>query len=244
MDIKFFCINLENRLDRWENCQKQFEEQNIYVTRWNATPLPDNRRFGAWLSHREIIEKAKIHDWNCVGVFEDDIKFLTKNFAEECENALEQLRNVDWHILYFGGLIWTWWSLQKKNSLKNLLQVNNFFEAHAVIYNKTFFDIYLDKHPSKYSSQVHELYLDNKYSAFDQWFAGSVQSKYPCYITNKILVGQQDDFSNIENKIVARLGKSIYRFYIYKYLWTRISTFLEINWSRIKKFLKNVKNVR
>ena len=239
--VNFFCINLATRTDRWLDCKKQFKKQNITVTRWNATPLPENRRFGAWLSHREIIEMAKIRGWDYVGVFEDDVKFLTKNFKDEYNNALEELKNEDWYILYFGWLIWTWWSLQKKKSLKNLLKVNNLYEAHAVIYNRAFFDIYLKKHPSQYNSKIPENYLDDKFSAFDQWFARVVQSNYPCYITNKILVGQQNDFSNIENQVVTRFEKSIYRFYTYKYLWTTISTYLELFLSKVKRNIKKIK---
>ena len=45
---------------------------------------------------------AKIRGWDYVGVFEDDVKFLTKNFKDEYNNALEELKNEDWYILYFG----------------------------------------------------------------------------------------------------------------------------------------------
>lgn len=236
--INFFCINLEHRNDRWSYCKKIFATQNLHVTRWNATPLPENRRFWAWLSHREIIELAKKKNMDYVGVFEDDIEFLVDDFKYQCEQAILSLKNCNWYILYFGGLIWTWGELQKHHTWSKLLQVKGLFEAHAVVYHKNFYDIYLKKHPSEYSSEIYEYYLDNKYTAFDQWYAGVVQFEYPCYITNKILVTQRDDFSSIENKNVIRYKKSIYRFYVYKYMWSRIATFLDKCWSKMSRILR------
>ncbi len=72
------------------------------------------------------------------------------------------------------------------------------FEAHAVIYNEKFYDLYLEKHPCKYHKDTPEKYLDNSFTAFDQWYANYIQKKYPCYVTKKILVSQKDDFSDIE----------------------------------------------
>lgn len=238
--INFFCINLETRTDRWFRCEESFKQQNIEVTRWNATPLPENRRFGAWLSHREIIELAKRNSWEYVWVFEDDIKFLTSHFIDQCDSAIQSLQDHDWYILYFGGFIWTWWVAKREKGIRNLLRVQKLFEAHAVIYHKSFYDIYLKKHPSSYSPEIPEYYLDGKYTAFDQWFADVVQFKYPCYITEKILVSQYDDFSSIENKKVMRYKSSLLRFYAYKILWSKITTWLDSFWSKIKKIPKRL----
>lgn len=241
--INFFCINLDIRTDRWINCQKQFIQQWIEkVERWSAKPLPENRRFWAWLSHREIIEYAKSKNWEYVWVFEDDINFVNKKFLIKATRALGELKKKEWYMLYFWGSLGRNAKLVKENWTSEVLRVEKNFEAHAVIYHKRFFDIYLQKHPSEYSVGIGEYYLDNKYRAFDEWYADVVQKDYPCYITNKILVTQRNDFSNIENKFVSRYKKSIYRFWLYKYLWTKIGTYLDKSGAQIKNYFKNGKN--
>lgn len=229
--VNFFCINLQDRADRWADCKKQFEKQKINVTRWNATPLPENRRFWAWLSHREIIEHAKINNWDYVAVFEDDIKFLVDNFYERCEEALKELNDRDWYILYFWGSFWKWGSLKKEKELNKTLRVKNLHEGHSIVYSKNFYDIYLAKHPSSYSKEIWKYYIDDKYTAFDQWYANYVQIKYPCYITKTMLVSQKDDFSSIENRQVWRASRSVVIFYLYKYHF----------WYLVEKWWKYIK---
>lgn len=229
--INFFCINLQSRHDRWQECKKQFLSQGLQVHRWDAKPRPENRRFGAWLSHREIIEHAKKNNWEYVAVFEDDIKFLVPNFPQECAKAIHELKIVDWYILYFGGQLWKWWSLKTKESLNNVFLVKKLFEAHAVIYNSKFYDLYLNKHPAEYNSNIWKYYIDDTYQSFDEWYAGYVQEKYPCYITRKMLVAQRDDYSDIENKNVWRKSRAQIIFIMYKYhFWWLV----EIWWKYIR----------
>ena len=236
--IKFFCINLDINTDRWHNCQKQFIKQWIEVERWSAKPLPENRRFWAWLSHREIIEYAKNQDWDHVCVFEDDIHFTTKEFLIQVQKALFELKDKEWYILYFGGCIRRNGQLYKETWFKHVLRVKRCVEAHAIIYHRRFFDIYLDKHPNKYTPEIKEYYLDNKYRAFDEWLADIVQYEYPCYISNKILAVQKDGFSFIEDKLVSRNKISQYRFFAYKYFWAKVVKYLDTYLGRIKRYLE------
>lgn len=235
--INFFCINLDSQCERWAGCQRQFTEQWIHVERWSAKPLPENRRFGAWLSHREIIEHAKKQNWDYVCVFEDDIHFVTKKFLIHAQNAISELINKEWYILYFWGCIRKNGQLYKEKWLKHVLRIKRCVEAHAVIYHRRFFDIYLKKHPDKYSSKIDEYYLDNQFNAFDLWFADVAQYNWPCYITNKMLVVQKDGFSVIENRLVSRNKISQYRFLAYKYLWAKIVKYLDICLRPIKNLL-------
>lgn len=235
--INFFCINLDKETGRWQNCQKQFAEQGIKVKKWTAKPLPENRRFGAWLSHREIIEYAKNKNWDYVCVFEDDIHFITKEFLLHAKNAISELISKEWYILYFGGCMRRDGELYKEKWLRHVMRVKRCVEAHAIVYHRRFFEIYLKKHPDKYTSKIQEYYLDNKYRTFDVWLADVVQYAYPCYITNKLLVVQKDGFSVIENRLVSRNRISQYRFFVYKYFWGKIVKFLDICLRPIKKWL-------
>ena len=177
-EINFFCINLPTREDRWVNCKKQFTEQGISVTRWNATSLPQNRRFWAWLSHREIIEYAKKNNWAHVWVFEDDVVFMKDKFPSFVVKSLESLRDKKWYILYFWWLVCRNGKLSKEPWINWLFQVQGLMWTHAVIYNKDFYDIYLQIHPDAYLDTTPELYIKNKYKALDIWMALDFQNKY------------------------------------------------------------------
>lgn len=234
--INFFCINLDSQHDRWADCQKQFSEQWIPVKRWSAKPLSENRRFGAGLSHREIIEHAKNQNWEYVCVFEDDLRFIAKDVLIYTQNALSELKSKKWYILYLGGCMRRNGWLYKEKWLKHVLRVKRCVQAHAIIYHRRFFDIYLKKHPRKYTSEIKENYLDNQYRTFDVWLADVIQYIYPCYITNKMLAVQKDGFSIIEWKLVIRNKIAQYRFLAYKYLWTKIVKYLDT-------FLRPIKNI-
>ena len=217
MAINFFCINLPTRQDRWINCEKQFKKQKIEVKRWNATPLPENRRFGAWLSHREIIEHAQKNKWDYVWVFEDDVVFMRDKFIDFVDESLKTLKGKKWYILYFWWLVCRNGKLQKEKWFKWLFRVKWLMWTHAVIYNKEVYDIYLKLHPDKYSNRIKQLYINNQYKALDEWMALDFQNNFPCYITEFFLAGQWDSFSNIEGKMIKGNLRAIIRFNIYKY---------------------------
>ncbi len=248
--VNYFCINLASRKDRWEECKKEFLHQNINIKRWNATPLPQNRRFWAWLSHREIIEHAKAQKWEYVWVFEDDVFFMKNNFQYFVNKALDELLNKKWYILYFWWLMCRNSHLEKESDVNSLFKVEGLMWAHALIYHKDFYDIYLKLHPDKYTDKIKKLYIKNKYKAFDEWMALDFQNKFPCYISKYFLAGQRDNFSNIENKFIISNYQTVMRFYIYKHwLWSvakKIWDFKEKLLFWVKKmqqyFGKNSKN--
>jgi GR25 family glycosyltransferase involved in LPS biosynthesis len=87
-----FCINLERRVDRWENMQKMFEKASIDVTRYNACtpdnvtdPIPDT-----FFPTQRACAQSHINVWKLLVernlpyaiIFEDDVT-LDKTWREK-----------------------------------------------------------------------------------------------------------------------------------------------------------------
>ena len=113
---KIFCINLDRRPDRWQECLKQFSIHNLEVSRFSgvdAKNIPEimekvNRTpglvfgdIGCGRSHRLIIESAKRDNLNNILIFEDDVEFhdsLNEVFSKFIQEVPD-----DWYILFLGG---------------------------------------------------------------------------------------------------------------------------------------------
>lgn len=145
-----FCINLDRRLDRWEECQKEFSKHKIEnVVRFSATDgnpenLPNNMirppikgNLGCTISHLKILKFAKENNMENIMVFEDDVVFM-ENFNEKFNEYFKQVPN-DWDMLYFcgnhqGGI---------KMINQNLGKIFGSYTAHSYIMNKKVFDLYI-----------------------------------------------------------------------------------------------------
>ncbi len=106
-----YCINLDRRLDRWEEAQKEFEKFNITgverISACDGQTLNINIRrehkgeLGSCYSHLWAIKRAKeVGAERCL-IFEDDIKIKEDTF-EFFNPIMEQLPD-NWDMLYFGG---------------------------------------------------------------------------------------------------------------------------------------------
>lgn len=113
---KIYCINLDRRPDRWQECLDQFSIHNLEVSRFSgvdAKNIPEimekvNRTpglvfgdIGCGRSHRLIIEKAKKDNLDNVLILEDDVEFhdnLNEIFSESIQEVPD-----DWDILFLGG---------------------------------------------------------------------------------------------------------------------------------------------
>lgn len=114
-----YCINLDERPDRWEHSKKQFDVLNISdrVKRFSAIkPIKDSRwdRPTSWKnsarypltgavgcaeSHKAIIKIAKENKYKNVMVFEDDFT-IEDNWKDNLSSAISDLKHYD--IFYLG----------------------------------------------------------------------------------------------------------------------------------------------
>lgn len=113
---KIYCINLDRRPDRWQECLEEFSIHNLEVSRFsgvdaknipeitenvNKTPDLDIGYIGCCRSHRLIIESAKRDNFENILILEDDVKFddsLNEVFSEFIQEVPD-----DWDILFLGA---------------------------------------------------------------------------------------------------------------------------------------------
>jgi GR25 family glycosyltransferase involved in LPS biosynthesis len=179
---KIYIINLDKRQDRLYKAITQFKELGIenLVERFSAICPPNgDGRLGCLLSHIEIIKMAKSLNLKNVLVLEDDVQFINTDSITE---AINQLRNKNWGLFYFGYNSHK--PLQKVD--KNLLKIERCYAAHAVAYNSSMFDYAIEE------------FNKDKIKIIDVWLSQSVQTKYECFGCYPITAIQNPGYSDIE----------------------------------------------
>ena len=119
---EIYCINLDERLDRWEHSCKQFEILEVservkrfsaikpsHDERWNRSvpwgkgkyAYPLKGAVGCAESHKIIIKIAKEKNLKNVMVFEDDF-VVHQNWKENLQKSIDELKNHNWNNFYLG----------------------------------------------------------------------------------------------------------------------------------------------
>ena len=96
-----YCINLDERKDRWEQAQKEFSTiEKLDIKRFSAIKETPGY-VGCWKSHLEILKEAREKDVNVL-IFEDDVLFVAPEWLDD---TIEQLQTLEWDMFYLGGNI-------------------------------------------------------------------------------------------------------------------------------------------
>jgi glycosyl transferase, family 25 len=193
-----YYINLDYRTDRKQLFEERSQEVGIEAVRFSAAqPLEEDcpilpgsvgetrRRFkvGCTMSHQGIVKLAKERGLANVLIFEDDCMF-EPDFKEEAQKCVDEIRGLDWDVLYFGGEV----NNHCETVSPNLVKVNDggVYCCHAYAVNAKFYDKFLAVSP--HDTDVIDIYLLN----------------YPCseriYLLSRKLLALQDPiFSDLKN---------------------------------------------
>ena len=176
-----FCLNLDQRPDRWADALRRFSRLQIAtrVERFSAIPTPDNHHVGCARSWRLMVATARDRGLsNFLGI-EDDAIFLDDT-REVARRAVDELEGLPWDLLYLGGAAWEppveipgHTALQ---SLRGLLTC-----THAVAVNHTAYDRLLSGIPE--ADGIEEWIT--AHAAIDQYLAWQIKAGYyHAYILN------------------------------------------------------------
>jgi len=193
-----YYINLNHRIDRKELFEKRSREVGIIATRFSAiepreedcpllpSSVGETRRkykVGCSLSHQGIIKIAKERNLENVLIFEDDCIFL-ENFENEAKKCVDELKNVEWDILYFGGEV----NNYCVDVSENLVKVENggVYCCHAYAVNKRFYDVILNVN-------VHHVDI------LDIFFLNYSSNSRTYILSRKLLAIQDSIHSDIKN---------------------------------------------
>jgi len=101
-----FCLNLDDRPDRWRASRDRFARLGIdwLVERFPAILTPRNHHHGCALSFRAMVAEAQRRDLESVLIVEDDVIWMeTDTTKHVLAQALAELNDRPWDLLYLGG---------------------------------------------------------------------------------------------------------------------------------------------
>jgi glycosyl transferase family 25 len=193
---KIYCINLERRPDRWEECLTEFNKFELTnVNRFIAIDgkeLPDVKSdivnpsvLALVLTNIQIFEEAISNNYNSILILEDDIE-LNKT----CINMEEYFKMLpeDWDMIYFGGNHNTHFGANPPVIVnEKVCKLHNTYSTHCVGINKKSFTSIYDRLKKCDNA------LDVIYSELQNIL--NVYSFYPMIATQRV------SFSDIENKL-------------------------------------------
>jgi hypothetical protein len=185
-----YCINLDKRTDRWEDCVKQFNKYNLSVERFSA--IDGNKidnptslmagEYGILSTHVELIKDAKNKGYKNILILEDDVEFID-NVNEYFSSFKEQIPN-DWVMLYLsgnhvGGCL---------RITENVFKIFHSYAIHSFAIKSELFDLIINGLP-KYKKAVDVFYAE-------------LQQLFPSYVIRPHLTWQRESFSDIQGGIM------------------------------------------
>lgn len=136
-------ISLKECSDRLERFRKMADEYGIKFDVFDAIKH-EVGSYGCSLSHLEIIKKAEKDKLKNVLVFEDDAIFMyPKLYIWE---QVEKYFKTKCDVFYLGCICA--WAGESEIINGNEIEYKSVLGRHSLVYNKSFFKYWIDKHPS------------------------------------------------------------------------------------------------
>ena len=168
------CINLSTRADRRQKVMQRFPHPFYFFT---STPH-SNPKHGCTQSHLDCIAWAKHKNFKNILVLEDDV-VLTKSLD------LTPIFPSSFDMLYLGGICLDiygqWWQPWTRGRMVCM---------HAYIVNERFYDTLLGC-----------INYKNPQNILDSYLADHVHSKHECFIITDPICVQEEDYSDLENRV-------------------------------------------
>jgi len=190
-----YCINLEKRVDRWKECEKEFKKHNLSVKKFSAIdgnllyPIEglNSGQVGAIHSHKSLIEYAKSNKLDNILILEDDVEFHD-NLQELFSVFIEEVPK-DWDMIFFGANhsennIWMREPLIRvTNHVFKIIRsyANHCYAVKNTVYEKLIFTLEKKSKPSDV-------------------LVSDIQSELNCYLFRPHLAWQRPSYSDIEKK--------------------------------------------
>ena len=175
-----FCINLDDRKDRWETIKKMGDDVGIQIIRLPGVKADEGWK-GCSLSHVKACNIAKMLDLPWVLVLEDDCQF-TKEAWDRFVSYLPVLwrRRADWNYFNGGPTYISWICPWDKDAR---LASGHALTLHFALYNKNVYDTILNWKEADYV-------LDY-----------SLRNKSRCIFAQQMIATQRPSYSDIEKTV-------------------------------------------
>lgn len=207
---KIYVINLKHRTDRLLHFEDQMdiigcnnyeifdafgpgtEIPSEYIKKVNVENFEMTGWYGNKFSHYGVIERAKQLGLKSILIFEDDVYF-TNDFDSICNLAYEQLKDLPWDIINFGGNhnYLDPEDLEYPNITEglipysiNLSRIEVMFCLHAYLVKDTVYDFVLDN-------------ALNSYRSIDNFWGYKVYREFNSFCIRPGVAKQLPGFNNI-----------------------------------------------
>lgn len=208
---KIYCINLDRRPDKYEQCQPEFKKLNIDVNRVSAVDgktveRPNTRWspgcYGLVLTNINILTEAMQNKYDSILILEDDVMFNDK-FYEIFNERIKFLPD-DWDILYLGGNnIFRSGKFTLVTGDKNFVPTQNNYKTlnHELAKTTLTFTTHAVGINSKYFDKLMARIGDNQTEPIDNiYVTGQQDGTCNAYTFLPSLVLQRANFSDIDGR--------------------------------------------
>jgi GR25 family glycosyltransferase involved in LPS biosynthesis len=214
---EIYCINLERRKDRWEQCKSEFDKIGISdrVIKFNAFDNKENPKRGCYDSHLSVIKLAYERKLKNVLIFEDDVAFLKRYDDRKLIKAIENLDKHDWEFFYLGGLERRMNPRPKYNYLRKkwdgdynadfdyIMECRSVGWAQSFAVNSTIFERVADD----YDNNIWEVLVEKYESHLDRYYQKVLKPKtYACVPTLTTQYNLVSDLSRTRTNKSLRLS--------------------------------------
>lgn len=140
---KIFCINLDERKDRWDRCQEIFSQLNLDVERmpgvhgasgWNSEKYPHPARAfegvaAGTQAHLNVLDLAFREKIDKVLILEDDIEFI-EGFIDLFDQYSDYIPEY-WEMFYLGGMYRDFGGFKPQPVNRYVARVSDMMSTHA-----------------------------------------------------------------------------------------------------------------
>lgn len=181
---KVYLVNLLKREDRLLESAKLLEEYEIPYSIFTAIEKPKGAE-GLRDTMNLIFKEAIENDYDCILVFEDDVKFMEEKWwVHEVMNMVFNQLPENYHLCYLGG--------QPTNGYPNfyspnLLPAYKYFATQSVIYSK---------------QGIKEIVNRGMDYPIDNWLVSEIQTLGQCYAIDPLLCSQRKGYSDIAKNVI------------------------------------------
>jgi GR25 family glycosyltransferase involved in LPS biosynthesis len=147
---KIYCINLDSRVDRFEQSKLEFDKHNLNVERISGfdgskmnldfPPEIEEGAVGCALSQLYTLKLAKQIGLDNFLLLEDDIQF-DEQLNQKFHHIIPEIPD-DWDMLYLGGQHFHGMGLKQVS--KSIFKCEYTLAAHSVAFKYTVFDTFID----------------------------------------------------------------------------------------------------
>lgn len=179
---KIYCINLNDRVDKWEKCRMIFKKHKIedLVHRWEATEPKNKNKKGDCVyacahSHVSIITHAYKNNIKNILILEDDVEFVDDYKGISAENILNagmsqiKEKNISWDLFFLGYSFKLREFCNYSQLTPNVFQSTNQLQTHCYAVNSNIYKkIINDNVPGKAAmDEYYGIYLSHKVNALN-----------------------------------------------------------------------------